>query len=179
MPTQQILKNKDTTPCSVTTENDLYDLPTQQFSTVKNTPADDIYILPTQPLTIESQFKVPKYFTFKKKTVLDESLSTLLGDNKKDDDIFNAATQKMSASSEAQNISDMFDMATQIVSGPSILDDDNTEKDTENNLYIQSTQRIESSADNIKGLNQYLLNYHKMYVYIFQVLKVIQSNCRV
>lgn len=154
-PTQEIQQNKNVSSklaeveiCDIATER-----PSENYNVRETESDDDIYLTATQPINIDSQFKVPKSFTFKKKStaILEKSLNTLLGDNDKDDDIFNAATQKIpdlldvqnssdtttkniASSCEAEVPEDVYDAPTQAI----VVSDD---------IYLQPTQYIEPYTD--------------------------------
>lgn len=157
MPTQQI----DTIIPSNCKSSGNYDIPKQKMSANSNETEkdDDIYLLATQPINTDSQFKVPKSFTFKKKPVaiLEKSLNTLLGDNDKDDDIFDVATQKITdpvevqkSSDDTEKIENVFEEPTQPLIRPTKTQDF-VDTDANDDIYLQPTQCIEPSTDNVQN----------------------------
>lgn len=154
IPTQQITEHNAEVPStSSTTDNDIYDVATQQLSEIKKGAEtekdDDIYMLATQPINTESQFKIPKSYTFKKKSaaVLEESLSCLLGDSNKDDDIFDVATQKITepvkdqeSLNDTDNVDNAFEIATQVI--PESCEDGS-------DIYLQPTQNLDTQTRNV------------------------------
>lgn len=161
-PTQQMEENISIHSKPTSPEREIYDIATQRLTENTNgteTDNDDIYLLATQPINTDSQFKVPKSFTFKKKhtTILEKSLNTLLSDNDKDDDIFNAATQKMSECVEVHNPSDGIKGTDDLYCAPTQKMDETCEiqkpqfdkiEETED-LYDVPTQAIVPTSDDV------------------------------
>lgn len=178
MATQPILEKNTSPTTSVNKNSSIYDLETQQapenICSTQTEKDDDIYTMATQVVNTESQFKVPKSFIFKKKAaaVLHESLSTLLGNNNQDDDIFDAATQPVESHKASESIDkgvfqmptqlisvpygskedcnskvDEFDAPTQLLAELSKPKEDTVENDVDNDIYLQPTQCLEPSTE--------------------------------
>lgn len=158
IPTQQITKHSRKVPLtSGTNDNHIYELATQQLSEPNNAPEtekDDIYMLATQPMNTDSQFKVPKSYTFKKKSaaVLEESLTSLLGVTNKEDDIFDAATQKLTEPVNYQkSLNDIakadnaFELPTQVI--PESFED-RCGKDLDV-IFLQPTQNLQTETGSV------------------------------
>nr|XP_023013616.1 formin-J-like [Leptinotarsa decemlineata] len=153
---------------------------------------DDVYMLATQKMDTEkdvfTDFKAPsKMFTFKKKGAnLEDSLTTILSDNKNEVDIYMMATQNINESSSVEKNDDVYLQATQqlearetkeydVFSQPTQCLNDNRHKpgsqsrenEEDEDIYMAATQQMESRLirkSNIKSMTPLLKDQEDVYM---------------